>query len=77
MAEGKAQMDVTPMGTLLGSHDCKPIVSTSKLVGLGFHVAWRNQVCSVVHPLLGRVPVSVIDGCPRVDRCVALDLIRR
>ena len=31
----------------------------------------------VVHPALGRVPVIVEDGCPRVDRGVALDLIRR
>ena len=77
LAEGEAKMGVTPLGTLLGAPGSEPIVSMSKLVKLGFHVAWRGKACTVVHPTLGRVPVTVIDGWSRVDRLVALDLIQR
>ena len=61
LAEGEAKMGVTPLGTLLGAPGSEPIVSMSKLVKLGFHVVWRGKVCNVVHPTLGRVPVTVID----------------
>ena len=77
LAEGETYMGVSAFGTLIGSVDSEPIVSMSKLVRLGFHVAWRQKTCTVVHPTLGRVPVVVQDGCPRVDRRVALDLIAR
>ena len=77
LAEGETYMGVSAFGTLIGSVDSEPIVSMSKLVRLGFHVAWRHKTCTVVHPTLGRVPVVVQDGCPRVDRQVALDLIAR
>ena len=77
LAEGETRMAVNRWGTLLSAAESEPIVSMSKLVRMGFHVAWRQQACLVVHPVLGRVPVIVDDGCPRVDRGVALDLIRR
>ncbi|CAE7501852.1 unnamed protein product, partial [Symbiodinium microadriaticum] len=77
LAEGETYMGVSAFDTLIGSVDSEPIVSMSKLVRLGFHVAWRQKTCAVVHPTLGRVPVVVQDGCPRVDRRVALDLIAR
>ena len=57
--------------------ESEPILSMSKLVRMIFHVAWRRQAGLVVHPALGRVPVIVEDGCPRVDTAVAFDLIRR
>ena len=77
LAEGETKMAVNQWGTLLSTLDSEPIVAMSKLVRMGFHVAWKRQLCLVVHPELGRVPVMVVDGCPRVERRVALDLIRR
>ena len=77
LAEGETTMGVNRWGTLLGASTSEPIVAMAKLVRMGFHIAWRNKTCTIVHPELGRVPVMIVEGCPRVNRHVALDLIRR
>ena len=46
LAEGETYMGVSAFGTLIGSVDSEPIVSMSKLVRLGFHVAWRQKTCT-------------------------------
>ena len=72
----EVQMHLSPSGTILGAPGVEPIVPLGmRATVLGCQVSWGLNGMEILHPDQGRLEVSVVEGCPMVEKAVALDLI--
>ena len=72
----EVKMHLSPSGTILGAPGVEPIVPMGMLASvLGCRVNWSATGMEILHPDQGCLEVKIVEGCPMVDKEVALDLI--
>ena len=78
LASGETDtLRMNPSGTLVTlNQDTQPILPLGVAIRvLGMSVLWRENRCDVVHPVRGRIRVTLEKGCPEVPRALCLALI--
>ena len=75
LAQGTAELLVTPCGTLVSEEPVETIVALGPLIKLGCRLQWGDRECVLWHPKRGRIPVDIRSGCPRIAESLALELI--
>ena len=69
-------MCITPGGTLVTPEMVDPLVPIGKASALvGLRVQWRGGKCTASHPVLGELRVRDLNGCPCLEKEVALQII--
>ena len=77
LALGHADLLLTPLGTLISADRVSPIVPMGVLAAeLGCKVNWEGEVCEVVHPKRGRLPIVMVNRCPELCSQITEELIR-
>ena len=72
-----AELRMSPGKVIVGSKDVEPIVPLGHLVSrLGCNLQWTQDGLVVVHPVRGQIPTSLKDGCPMINKKLALKLIQ-
>ena len=76
LASGGTQLHINKHGTLLSEAACQVIIPAGYLVQLGFSIVWGKKGCTIRRK--GRIPleVTVVKGCPLIDREIGLQLLR-
>ena len=70
-------MKIGKGGSIIGKADTEPIVPMGLLASaLKCKLLWNGDGMKLIHPHRGSVPIKVIDGCPMVERGMALELIK-
>ena len=76
LAVGSREMCITPGGTLVTPEMVDPLVPIGKASALvGLRVQWRGGKCTASHPVLGELRVRDLNGCPCLEKEVALQII--
>ena len=66
LASGEAQLLVS--GTLLTQQQVQEIIPVSKMLEAGYQLQWTKEGgCKVEHPRHGRLPITMVQGCPTID----------
>ena len=72
-----AELRMSPGKVIVGSKDVEPIVPLGHLVSrLGCSLQWTQDGLVVVHPVRGQIQTLLKDGCPMVNRKLAMKLIQ-
>jgi len=61
--------------TIFIKEACQPIVPVSLLVQAGAQVVWDRDGCEISHPVHGKLQVKMDQGCPTLEREVALKIM--
>ena len=71
-------MRMSTTGVMISSDkDVEPIVPLGYLGGaLGYSIKWSGGSMTLNHPEKGEAIVKIINGCPQVEKKVALDMIK-
>ena len=74
----KVPMRMSLSGVMISpDKDVEPIVPLGFLGGaLGYAIKWVGGIMSLSHPEKGKVTVKIINGCPQVEKRVALEMIK-
>ena len=75
LAQGTAELFVTPCGTLVSEEPVETIVALGLLIKMGCRLQWEERGCVLWHPQKGRVVVDTSTGCPRISEALALEFI--
>ena len=76
LAVGSREMCITKGGTLVTPEEVDPLVPIGKASALvGLRVQWRGGKCTASHPVLGELRVRDLNGCPCLEKDVALQII--
>ena len=76
LAQGTAELLVTPCGTLVSKEEVETIVALGPLIRLGCRLEWGDRTCVLWHPKRGQIQLDISTGCPRVDESLALEFIQ-
>ena len=69
LASEEVEMRMHPVkNTLLVQHSVQPIVPLGKLTLVGYVVKWEEGKIEVSHPIHGKLPVHLQQGCPVVEQ---------
>ena len=69
---------MTSQETLITQQPVQPIVPLGRLTKLlKCKVKWDAHGCEVQHPLMGKLPAQLVNGCPELSQVIALNLIRQ
>ena len=72
----EVSMALSPTGVIIGGESTEPIIPMGLLTKtLNCQVLWTEDGLRVWHPVRGSLEVKVENGCPMVNRNLALDLI--
>ncbi|CAE6952681.1 RE1 [Symbiodinium sp. CCMP2592] len=67
LALGHADLLLTPVGTLVSSEPVAPIVPMGVLAAeLGCKISWEGELCQVIHPKRGKLPIVMVNRCPEL-----------
>ena len=74
----RVPMRMSSSGVMISQDkDVEPIVPLGLLGGtLGYAIKWMGGVMSLSHPEKGKVTVKIVNGCPQVEKKVALEMIK-
>eukprot|EP00438_Fugacium_kawagutii_P029791 Skav227164 [mRNA] locus=scaffold502:278286:285743:- [translate_table: standard] len=78
LANGSVVTMFMTRGGVMVSEDAsiEPIIPMGALVEkLGCSLSWEEGEMQITHPVRGRLPITVCDGCPQIPRTLALSLI--
>ena len=76
LAAGKTRLAINEHGTLLAASEVTPIVPLGAVVSqLRCELSWDQQGVTLEHPVRGRLPVTLVKGCPMLPRALVLELI--
>ena len=68
LASGEVEMrQCAHTNTLIVQEKIQPIVPVAKLLELGYTINWSRKECRIEHTKHGKVPVTLVQGCPTVD----------
>ncbi len=69
LASEQVEMRMHPTkNTLLVQHAVQPIVPLGKLTLVGYAVKWEDGKIEIKHPVHGKIPVQLQQGCPVVEK---------
>ena len=76
LAAGKTRLAINEHGTLLAASEVTPIVPLGAVISqLRCELSWDQQGVTLEHPVRGRLPVTLVKGCPMLPRALVLELI--
>ena len=75
LAQGTAELLVTPCGTLVSEEPVETIVALGLLIKMGCRLQWEERECVLWHPRKGRVSVHISTGCPRISEALGVEFI--
>ena len=72
-----AELRMSPGKVIIGQEGVEPIVPLGHLVSkLGCSLQWTQDELLVVHPVRGQIQTVLKDGCPMINRKLAMKLIQ-